>query len=93
LILLEVQENAMANAKALDMEASIGERPQRPDVMAAGVPNSPVLPDVPDTPGDKRALVNEQCKAASADGTPPGGLPDGIPHGDRNPGAKPHQGR
>lgn len=80
----------MANAKALDMEASKGERPQRPDVMPAGAPHSAVLPDLPDTPGDKMALAAERRRGEKADRrTPAGGLPEGIPHGDRNPGAKP----
>jgi hypothetical protein len=77
----------MATAKALDKEASAGERPQRPAVAPAAAPHSPILPDPPDTPGVKQALEAERGRSDSH--VPPGGLPEGIPHADRRPGAKP----
>jgi hypothetical protein len=76
----------MATAKALDKEASVGERPQRPAVTPSAAPDSPILPDPPDTPAVKQALEAERRQDSHV---PPGGLPEGIPHADRNPGAKP----
>ena len=46
----------MATARILDQEASIGQRPQRPDVLPPGAPDSAVHPDVPDTTVEKDAL-------------------------------------
>jgi hypothetical protein len=83
-------ENEMATARILDMEASAGERPQRPDAMPAGAPGSPIFPDVRNTSAEMQALAAERRRGELADRVPVGGLPDGIPHGDRNPGARPH---
>jgi hypothetical protein len=79
----------MATARILDMEASAGQRPQRPDVLPSGAPDSAVLPDVPLTSGEKEALRREDLEEAGRERIPAGGLPEGIPHGDRRPGAKP----
>jgi hypothetical protein len=75
----------MATAKILDMEASPHDRPERPAIPPAGAPNSPVWPDVPDTPGEKRALEAERLLAERGDVTPRDGTSGDIPHGDRGP--------
>jgi hypothetical protein len=74
----------MAKTTNLDQEASVGERPRRQNALPPGAPNSAILPDPPAKPGNKSTLETEREARV-----PPGGLPDGIPHGDRNPGAKP----
>jgi len=76
----------MATAKTLDKEVSVYDRPQRPAVMPADAPDSPVLPDVPDSPGVQEALAAEKTADARAGDDPPGGLPEGIPHGDKRRG-------
>jgi hypothetical protein len=79
----------MATAKTLDKETSHGDQPDRPAMSPPGAPASPVLPDPPETPAVKQALEDERRQ--DADGrVPAGGLPDGIPHGDKRPGAKPY---
>lgn len=77
----------MATAKYLDREVAPGERPQRPAVPPAEAPDSLVMPDTPLTPGETRALEEEKDEREGR--VPDGGLPDGIPHGDEGPGAKP----
>ena len=79
----------MARAITLDMEASTGQRPQRPDVLPAGAPDSEVLPDVPPTTAERNALERERREQPGRPRIPAGGLPEGIPHGDAQPGAKP----
>jgi hypothetical protein len=79
----------MATAKILDLEASAGQRPQRPDLLPAGAPDSAVLPEVPPTAAEKEALESERRGDTQRQRIPAGGLPEGSPHGDRRPGAKP----
>ena len=81
----------MANAKYLDREVAPGERPQRPAVPPPEAPDSPVMPDTPLTPGERKALQHERDEQDGR--VPEGGLPEGIPHGDEGPGAKPRRPR
>lgn len=71
----------MATAKTIDKEVSVNDRPQRPAVMPADAPDSPVLPDVPDSPGVQKALAEEKSGNPGQRRVPPGGFPEGIPHG------------
>lgn len=79
----------MASAKYLDREDSEGGRPQRPLNPPPDAPDSAVMPDVPMTPGEEQALEKERREDAGTGRIPAGGLPEGIPHGDERPGAKP----
>jgi hypothetical protein len=49
------------------------------------------MPDTPLTPGERKALQQERDEQDGR--VPEGGLPEGIPHGDEGPGAKPRRPR
>ncbi len=78
----------MATAKYLDREDSVGGRPQRPLTPPEDAPDSPVMPDTPLTPGEKKALEAEQHQGERPDSVSRGGLPE-IPHGDDHGGKPP----
>lgn len=77
----------MATAKYLDREDSVGGRPQRPRLPPQDAPDSPVMPDPPLTPGERKALEAELHQEEEQPGRIRGGLPE-IPHGDDRVGAR-----
>ena len=50
----------MANARILDAEAINRDRPNRPDQLPPGAPDSAVMPELPLTAAEQQAIEAEQ---------------------------------